>query len=255
MGVLASFLPARLPARRSGQPGQGARIGADPDSPYERYRSAEFEIVIAKDFIDTRPDDALTALKILTEQIDAAAERLPPASLRRLADVKFWIEADRTGDSWSQSARPALYIPHQYGIVGGGKYAVKAGSIEVPVESFLNERTAADVKHCAMFWALHELAHAYHERVLGWDHGGVRRAYQKAKGEHLYDRVATLFPLGNGRYEKRMAPAYAATNECEYLAELSVLYLARNSTFPNTRSHLRHYDPDGYALMVEVWGR
>ena len=59
---------------------------------------------------------------------------------------------------------------------------------------------------------LHELAHAYHFRVLGADHAGVKAAYKQAMERKLYDSVE--FVHGGKR------KAYATTNAAEYFAEL-----------------------------------
>ena len=59
-------------------------------------------------------------------------------------------------------------------------------------------------------FALHELAHAYHHRVLdkGYDNAEIKAAYKRAKTDGLYDRVEQRF--GDGRSET--VRAYAITN-------------------------------------------
>jgi hypothetical protein len=47
---------------------------------------------------------------------------------------------------------------------------------------------------------------------------------------------------------------YAATDEYEYFAELSVADLATNDGFPRDRESLAAYDRNGYQLMATVWG-
>ena len=55
---------------------------------------------------------------------------------------------------------------------------------------------------------LHELAHAYHDQVLGFDNAEVKAAFERAKAGGTYDRVEQRF--GDGRSEK--VRAYAITN-------------------------------------------
>ena len=92
---------------------------------------------------------------------------------------------------------------------------------------------------------LHELAHAYHFRVLGVDHAGVKAAYKQAMERKLYDQVK----YHNGKTMK----AYAATNEREYFAELSEAYFGKNDFFPFNRDELRRHDPAGFKLMEATW--
>jgi hypothetical protein len=93
---------------------------------------------------------------------------------------------------------------------------------------------------------LHEMAHAYHFRVLGEQHGGIRAAYKQAVERKLYDSVLRA----NGKKEK----AYALTSAGEYFAELSEAYFGRNDFYPFTRAELEKHDPVGYQLMRDVWG-
>jgi hypothetical protein len=96
------------------------------------------------------------------------------------------------------------------------------------------------------FAALHELAHAYHFHVIGYDEPAVLQAYQHARENGLYPSVK--FITGSEK------PGYAATNPQEYLAELSEAYFGKNDFYPFTRDELQEYDPVGYHLMQQAWG-
>lgn len=93
---------------------------------------------------------------------------------------------------------------------------------------------------------LHELAHAYHDRVLGSDNADVLAAYQNALTSKKYESVD--YNLGG---KKR---AYALNNADEYFAELTEAYLVENDYFPFNKSQLKDFDPIGYALMQKAWG-
>ena len=94
---------------------------------------------------------------------------------------------------------------------------------------------------------LHELAHAYHDRVLGKDHPELLSAFNAAVNRGLYESVASAQgPVGR---------AYAMTNYLEFFAELSEAYFVRNDFFPFTRDELRQYDPVGYAMVERVWSQ
>jgi hypothetical protein len=102
-------------------------------------------------------------------------------------------------------------------------------------------------------FALHELAHAFHDRVLprGFANPAVLHAYAQAKAGGRYDRVARWH--GDGRPDTTEA-AYALTNAMEYFAEGTEAFFARNDFAPFTRGELLAHDPALHALLAQVWG-
>ena len=94
---------------------------------------------------------------------------------------------------------------------------------------------------------LHELAHAYHDQVLGFDHPGVLSAYKRSEKEGLYERVL-LFRGGKTRH-------YARTNHKEFFAEMTESYLGVNDFYPFVRAELKEHDPETFALMAKIWGK
>lgn len=110
----------------------------------------------------------------------------------------------------------------------------------------------ADMKRMPNF-ALHELAHAFHDRELlkGFDNKEIQAAFVRAKDSKSYDKVERKF--GNGKpntFEK----AYAMTNPMEYFAETTEAYFSRNDFFPFIREQLKKHDPDMFDLLMKLWG-
>ena len=48
--------------------------------------------------------------------------------------------------------------------------------------------------------------------------------------------------------------AYALNNEREYFAELTEAFFGRNDYYPFVATDLAEYDPQGYAVLRQVWG-
>lgn len=94
---------------------------------------------------------------------------------------------------------------------------------------------------------LHELAHAYHDQVLGFDDKEIRSAYETAKAGGRYDDVLHI----HGHKTKH----YALTTPMEYFAELSEAYFGTNDFYPFVRGELREHDPTAYALLEKIWGK
>lgn len=94
---------------------------------------------------------------------------------------------------------------------------------------------------------LHELAHAYHDQVLSFEHPAVLAAYERAKKDELYDKAL----LVTGRETKH----YALTNHKEFFAEMTECYLGTNDFFPFVSGELKKHDEATFRLLEGIWGK
>jgi dipeptidyl-peptidase-4 len=116
--------------------------------------------------------------------------------------------------------------------------------VHIPrAKSLLDRHTWA--KH--PYVILHELAHAYHDQVLSFDHREIIDAYNSSEKKGLYERVL-LYRGGKTRH-------YARTNHKEFFAEMTESYLGVNDFYPFVRGELKEHDPLTYALMQKIWGK
>lgn len=101
-------------------------------------------------------------------------------------------------------------------------------------------------------FTLHELAHAYHDRVLpgGFDNVAIKSAYEQAKQSGNYENVEQRFGDGRNAYGR----AYAMTDPQEYFAESTEAFFSTNDFFPFTQQELRRHDPEMFALLETLWG-
>jgi Mlc titration factor MtfA (ptsG expression regulator) len=102
-------------------------------------------------------------------------------------------------------------------------------------------------------FALHELAHAFHNRVVkdSFDNAEVKAAYEHAKASGKYDKVERWH--GNSR-PNTFERAYTMTNPMEYFAESTEAYFSRNDFFPFTREELKRHDPEIVPVLEKLWG-
>jgi dipeptidyl-peptidase-4 len=100
------------------------------------------------------------------------------------------------------------------------------------------------IKHPAVI--LHELAHAYHDQILDFEHPEIIAAYDAAMEKGIYNRALL--------YDGKIVKHYATTNHKEYFAEATEAYFYRNDFYPFVRAELKQHDPVGHALMENVWG-
>lgn len=96
-------------------------------------------------------------------------------------------------------------------------------------------------------WAvLHELAHAYHDQVLGFEEPRIKAAWIKFKDSGRYESVLT----SQGGKQKH----YALTNQKEFFAEMTEAYFGSNDFYPFVAGELQSAEPELFALLAEIWG-
>jgi len=95
---------------------------------------------------------------------------------------------------------------------------------------------------------LHELAHAYHDRVLGFSHPAIEDTFQQAKASGTYDSVRRF--TGRRYIQDK---AYAMSNAREYFAEGSEALFGKNDFFPFNQAELKKHDPDAWHLFTRLW--
>jgi hypothetical protein len=177
-------------------------------------------------------------LKMLANHLQRIAILLPEKQLGEMRKLEIWIE-------WHHpELRPMQYHPDLGWLKGRGYDPRLAKKVHIPTASALVSRGQM-LKHPAVI--LHELAHAYHDQVLGFDDPGILKAYKKAMKEGLYDKAL----LYNGKTVKH----YGATDHKEYFSESTEAYFYHNDFYPFVRAELKQHDPVGYAEMERVWGK
>jgi hypothetical protein len=208
-----------------------------PTSAYEKRTMHGFTVMIHPEVL-RHEADAAEALKEMDKQLANIARVVPDGPLGHIRKVTVWLEWNTPGASAAQFHAPGAETMLRL----KGLNPDKAGGVDVNHLRHFVKWSRIDQP----WMILHEMAHAYHFRVLGEQHGGIRAAYKQAVERKLY--VSVLGP--NGKKEE----AYALKNANEYFAELSEAYFGRNDFYPFTRAELEKHDPIGYQVMRDVWG-
>ena len=178
------------------------------------------------------------ALAMLANHLQRIAILVPEKQLGKLREVGIWIERSHP-ELGSMQYHPEVEWLTQHGY---DPRLVK--KVHIPRAAALSSREQL-LKHPAVI--LHELAHAYHDQVLGFDDQGILNAYQKAMKEGKYAKVLL--------YTGKEVRHYATTDHKEYFAEATEAYFYRNDFYPFVRAELRLHDPTGLAEMERVWGK
>jgi hypothetical protein len=180
------------------------------------------------------------ALALIAAQLKEAVRLIPAAHMAQLRKVTLWLSPP-----YPNAPPKGEYHPDEGWLIRNGRNPAMVKSIE-----FTNVSTfEAASKRMPMF-VLHELSHAYHHQVLGYEHAGLKAAYARARASKSYDCVEVV----NGpELPSLFERAYAMTDVPEYFAESSEAFFGRNETYPFTREDLGKHDPGMLALLHQVW--
>lgn len=178
-----------------------------------------------------------TAEALLRAKLAEVVTVMPSAELERLRQVKIWL------DMGHGSLTSMQYHPIEDWLVSHGFSKALAKGVHIPVAARF---VAARHQQVQPWCLLHELAHAYHDQVLGFDEPRLVRAWEKYVESKHGDKVLHV----NGRKARH----YALTNAKEFFAEMTEAYFGTNDFFPFVNGELREAEPEIHALLREIWG-
>lgn len=185
-----------------------------------------------------QPEKLKTMMELLEVQLQRVIDAVPAEVLPQLRRVALWANP-----TYPNRGPSAEYHPELNWLQENGRDPAMAKGIEITnVQIFERENRRMP------YVLLHELAHAYHDQVLGFDHPEVIAAFDQAKRNGGYDQVKRF--NGNSYSQDK---AYAMTNHKEYFAETSEAYFGKNDFFPFDRKELKSHDPRMYAVLKKVW--
>lgn len=221
-----SSLCAQTPAIRSGQT-------------HARVMMQGWTVHFSLQLWETEKETTTRMAQLLDGQLRRVAETVPGPALTRLRRIPIWVNPVYAG------AQPkAEYHPGADWLSKNGRNPAMAKSVEIT-----NVKIFAFEDRRMPFLALHELAHAYHDQVLGFEENEIIAAYESARASGSYENVARFD--GNETVKDR---AYALVDHKEYFAELTEAYFGKNDFFPFNREELRRHDPEGYRVIKKMWG-
>ena len=177
------------------------------------------------------------ALRLLADRLYEITLEMQEDRLRHLQQVPIWL--DRTHGKLTSMQ----YHPNPIWLSEHGYSTNLAKCVHIPDAALF----ASPRDHFRQPWAvLHELAHAYHDQVLGFDHPEIMAAWKRFGESRRYESVLQI----DGRREKH----YGLTDHKEFFAEMSEAYFGMNDFFPFNRAELKREEPQVFSLLLEIWG-
>lgn len=181
-------------------------------------------------------DDA-RALGMLEAHLRILTAMVPAERLKELRTLPIWIEHDHP------TLKNMQYHPDLDWLEKNGHDPRLAKKVHIPVAR--NLISSGQLAKQPMV-ILHELSHAYHDQILGFNEPRILASYKKAKDSGSYERVL----LFNGKTVSH----YALTDHKEYFAEGTEAFFNRNDFYPFVRAELMIHDPDLHQALLEIWG-
>ena len=180
---------------------------------------------------------AITLCQILANRLYDIKHVVPADKVALLQKVPIWI------DKTHGKLRPAQYHPSAGWLKANGYAPELVKCVHIPVAADF-----ASVNHQRVQpWSvLHELAHAYHDQVLGFDHAEIQAAWARFRDSGKYESVLHI----NGKKTKH----YGLTNPMEFFAEMTESYFGHNDFFPFNRAELQREEPEIFELLTKIWG-
>ncbi len=201
---------------------------------YRRKDILSFPVYIAPEFDKHDRSVVEQCLQFLEASAKRMQDVIPSTAWKKISGTPIWLEYE------ADKPHVGAYFGAPEVLAANGVAVAKARSIQF-------YSSLAVMAGSARNPLLHEIAHAYHDRVLSYAYDPVLAAYRSAQLNGRYDGVRR--PSG------RVEQAYAMTDHREFFAELSEAYFGTVDYFPFTREDLREFDPSSYRVIANAWER
>jgi hypothetical protein len=231
--LAATFFAALLaPARAEEKP--------EPPKPASRtVRTIEGWTVRVDDRLLHGPDEATgaRALKLLETQLATIKSVVAQDRLAKLQAVTIVL------DLTHGQLRPMQYHPNAGWLESHGYARDLVKCFHIPdAAGFISPRHNNEQP-----WVvLHELAHSYHDQVLGFNEPRILKAWERYKESGHGDSVLSI----SGKRRRH----YALTDQKEFFAEMTEAYFGMNDFFPFNRAELKVEEPEIFELLQTIWG-
>ncbi len=207
-----------------------------PSTKYATTRIAGWTVRVNRELLTSQSDLGSNALQLLALKLREITNAVPPRACDALRGVPIWLGVD------DGHAPCAEYHPSKQWLAEHGYNHDKAKGVEIG-----NARKFIDWSRTQPSMILHELSHAYHDQVLGFEDARIKEAFARATASGSYDSVKHA--------DGRMKRSYALTDDHEYFAEATEAFFGTNDFYPFTRDELKRHDPEMFWLLDKVWTR
>ncbi len=212
-----------------------------PPRAYESRQIHGWTVLVEKQLLQEDPELARKALDRLQRQLEELMRRFPkPAQepFRHLTLFLMFGERSAGGGRDNGLEYFQRHAPQHYAHLDP-RMASSILIYSADNYVWLPERRA-------LMALAHEFAHAYQLEQWPETEPTIYDTWRHAMDQGLYHNVKDE----NGEV---LEQGYAAVNQLEYFAELSMVYFVGGYYTPRTREELKAYDPSGYDMVRRMW--
>lgn len=188
---------------------------------------------------DTRTENVTlgeTSLRFLEAKLFEITVVVPPQRLAQLQKVRIVLDLS-CGDLQSMQ-----YHPSADWLVANGYPATLEKCVHLPRAADVATKRNINEQPWVI---LHELAHAFHDQFLSFDHPEVMTAYERYQRSGQGDK--TLL------YDGSLVRHYGLTDQKEFFAEMTEAFFGSNDFYPFNRAELKQVDPQLEKLLSQIW--
>lgn len=176
------------------------------------------------------------ALRLLANRLYEIAFVLPADKVERLRKIAIQIDL-----SYADLVSAQYHVSADW-LREHGHDPALARCVHIPDAAEWSSRRHQVVQPWSV---LHELSHAYHDQVLGFDEPAIVAAWERFRDD---PRSGAALHVDGGTVEH-----YGRTDQMEFFAEMTEAYFGVNDFAPFNRGQLATQEPEAHALMAKVW--
>ena len=208
---------------------------------YTNYTLSGFNVLVEDSAFVMNATLTGTAINLLQNKLlEISQFNIDQVKIDSLKAVPIFMD-------WNTTTGAAQYHPSAAWLLANGYIVEKARCVEISnITNFINWTNQNQP-----YMVMHELAHAYHHRVLNYNSSIITNAFNNVISNNMYTNVS--YHIGGGNYNIQPT-AYALTDVREYFAEISEAYFGLNDYFPFNYNDLSNYDVVGFNAALVIWG-
>jgi hypothetical protein len=176
-------------------------------------------------------------LKSLEQRLSDIKAVVRPLRLEQLQKVRIVLDMSHG------KLKPMQYHPEADWLKENGYAVDLAKCVHIPEAADLLDARQVNTQPWVI---LHELAHAFHDQVLGFDEARVLNVFKLYK-DSGHGEQALLITGEKVRH-------YGLTDQKEFFSEMTEAYFGSNDFFPFNRAELMTAEPEIHELMKNIWG-
>jgi hypothetical protein len=218
-------------------------VAQETEPQYYQSELLGWKLQIRSELKESEPEALAQALTILEKQLQEIVDVVPKSAVTKLKGVTLWFSPVYPNEQPRCEYHPGAGWLKDHGRDPAMEKGVEFSNIGIFEKEYRRMPN----------FALHELAHAYHDRFLedGFSNAKIKNAHDIARKAGSYDQVEQRF--GDGR--STQTKAYAMSNPAEYFAEATEAYFSTNDFFPFNREQLEKHDPTIAGLLRTLWSQ